>query len=348
MRSNVIIVLCVVLSCGFAYGQSGGNVVVAQDGVVPDVPDLPEVFTVETSIQAAINQAPERILVFPATYNESITIGEGVEITAYAGPQLTVIDATGLSTAPVVTVESTATNVVFTGFGITGGATGIHVLDGAQAAIRNCVVYNNAGVGILAQWDVTLNRTDIVVQNCTVALNSDDGIQLRGDGRCCGGAGAFESRILNNIVVDNAGFGISFTDPGGGSLGSINEPELMTIEFNNLSGNDSGLYDTTLTNSGIPGPGEISATPRFINSGSGPGFDARLQADSPSIDAGREGRLYIDPDGSRNDQGAHGGPHAENFFEDPQDGPIVRDVSVTPGSVVAGQPITIEATVAVR
>ena len=54
---------------------------------------------------------------------------------------------------------------------------------------------------------------------------------------------------------------------------------------------------------GWTGSGNINANPLFISSG-----DFHLQPGSPCIDAGNPASQYNDPDGSRNDMGAYGGP----------------------------------------
>jgi hypothetical protein len=56
----------------------------------------------------------------------------------------------------------------------------------------------------------------------------------------------------------------------------------------------------------------------------------------------------MDPDGTTNDVGAYGGPGAATFFDHPTDGPMVRELTVTPGSVPQGTPLTIRAVGSVR
>jgi hypothetical protein len=56
----------------------------------------------------------------------------------------------------------------------------------------------------------------------------------------------------------------------------------------------------------------------------------------------------LNADGTRNDIGAYGGPGAATFYTNPNDGPIIRSVSIDPGVVPRGSPFTIRAKGAVR
>jgi hypothetical protein len=56
---------------------------------------------------------------------------------------------------------------------------------------------------------------------------------------------------------------------------------------------------------GYAGAGNLDADPRFVNPGAG---NFRLGADSPCRDAGDPAWVFNDPDATRNDMGAHGGP----------------------------------------
>jgi hypothetical protein len=88
--------------------------------------------------------------------------------------------------------------------------------------------------------------------------------------------------------------------------------------------------------------------PRFVGAGTN---DVRLRVSSPAsqcINAGPVTASFNDPDGSRNDLGAFGGPYAATFFESPLDGPMVRQVTVNPSPVIQGETFTIRAIGAVR
>lgn len=64
------------------------------------------------------------------------------------------------------------------------------------------------------------------------------------------------------------------------------------VEYSNLSGYFSG-------------EGNINENPLFVDPENG---DFHLQIGSPCIDTGSPSPQYNDPDGSRNDMGAYGGP----------------------------------------
>ena len=62
-----------------------------------------------------------------------------------------------------------------------------------------------------------------------------------------------------------------------------------------------------------PGTGSISENPLFVapdTDGNPYNDDWRLQPLSPCIDAGDPDPAFNDPDGTRNDMGIYGGPHA--------------------------------------
>ena len=65
---------------------------------------------------------------------------------------------------------------------------------------------------------------------------------------------------------------------------------------------------------------------------------------SPAVNAGNPAPQYNDPDGSRCDMGAYGGPEARNWWRDPLGGPTVENVTIDPPQVRPGESITIRAT----
>lgn len=95
---------------------------------------------------------------------------------------------------------------------------------------------------------------------------------------------------------------------------------------------------------------ELCLRARFVGgTGSVGSRDFRLFAgNNPCINTGLPGNSRLDPDGTRNDMGAYGGPGAQRFYTSPNDGPFIRNVTVRQVLVPEGATFTIDATGAVR
>ena len=120
------------------------------------------------------------------------------------------------------------------------------------------------------------------------------------------------STIINNTITLNAashGGGVYFDK---GSVRIIN-----TILWNNGDDLYSGLFNpssrpdhSNIGDGDFRGlNGNISADPIFVNPKDG---DFRLRPGSPCRDTGNPDPIYHDPDGSKNDMGAFGGPRASS------------------------------------
>ena len=156
--------------------------------------------------------------------------------------------------------------------------------------------------------------------------------------------------MRNSILVSNARYGVGIyperTDRRYGCSSRIN------LDYNNAFGNGEGEYDPNAFCSERTyscGAHSISTAPGFVGeSGVACNADVRLTPTSPCVDAGDPGMGWLDPDGTRCDMGAYGGPGAQRFYTNPNDGPFVRDVSILQGMVTQGDEIVIQATGAVR
>ena len=79
--------------------------------------------------------------------------------------------------------------------------------------------------------------------------------------------------------------------------------DYLTFSYNNMYGNTPADYTGT-----APDTTNISLNPHYADTTA---LDYHLLVHSGSIDAGDPAPEHLDPDGSRNDQGAFGGPGAE-------------------------------------
>ncbi len=195
-------------------------------------------------------------------------------------------------------------------------------------------IYDNSSISLGAAIDVMGSSNVLITQNIIAnnfSLNTIGGIQ-------CTNA---PIEITNNIIVNNSGTYGAFI------LKNDSDAELTnnTIANNESNGTNqylffifnsapvirnciiidsnsiffaSGTVDVTYTciSEGYTGTGNINEDPLFIapSGGDGIAFNGLnahwwLQNGSPCIDAGDPDAMYNDPDGSRNDMGAFGGPN---------------------------------------
>lgn len=258
-----------------------------------------------------ISSAGDVVQIAPGAYAESITIANGIDIVG-SGPDRTHILGAGVS-------DTITTNypglIRIRGVSITGPGVGIKINALNRLEIRNTIIHDCAKQGIYSLGD-----TVVSVVNSVVYRNGSHGIHLTD-----GGSTQIMAIVANSIVASNAGYGIITTNTD------------ETIAYSNIWGNSHGEYSGA-----SQGIGSFSLEPLFL------GANLYLQANSPGIDAGNPSSSYYDPDGTRNDMGAYGGPGAAEFWPSPAGGPIVTDMSVTPPSVPVGGTITIRATGRIR
>jgi len=308
--------------------SAAGKVVVATDGSGD-----------YTSIQDAVDDLqPSEILVMPGEYKEDIRVARSVTIRSYDGPLTTVVSGTAPGQTDTVRVSPGST-VVLEGLTITNGQDGIEIEKGAHVTLRNCVLWGNQanGVKIADKWPA-LQPPTTLIHNCVIFRNDGSGIWV---GYKDGDAYAYPPlTVRNSVIVMNGIWGITLTyaDPRNTSI---------SLDYNCYAGNVSGPHDGRIGpgKDVQEGPHTIYGGPQFIDPDHG---DFRLLSTSPCINAGSPGWGSMDPDGTQNNMGAYGGPWCLTFFENPTDGPIVRNVRVSPGSVPQGSLLIIEADGSVR
>jgi len=133
----------------------------------------------------------------------------------------------------------------------------------------------------------TLNETN-------VTHAGDDSVS---GGQVCATA-ASSAAITDTIVYGATGLGVYSS---GGSLINLTYNDV----YGNTLGNYSGVTDPTGTS------GNLSANPLFsawTDDGNSANDDITLGSGSPAINTGDTSSTMFDPDGSRNDMGAYGGP----------------------------------------
>ena len=145
----------------------------------------------------------------------------------------------------------------------------------STADINNSTISGNGEHGVVL-W----NSPTAVLFNNLVYQNGSSGINIS----------TGQGTVVNNLVVNNAAFGIA----------AVNKDHFIRMEYNLSYGNQdnwNGWWGDLLPDS------NISVDPLFVNTGKG---DFHLQENSPAIDAGDPD--IFDVDGSRSDMGIYGGP----------------------------------------
>ena len=343
-KSSGLVLLFLLALAGFAGGVSAATIYV--DQAYGPGGDGSQEMPFDT-IQAAINSgAGETIIVYPGTYNENINVTANLKIIGYDGPYTTRIvgslppgdhDVVTLAESIIVTIQ---------GFNISGGRYGIYEPQDTTLYLKNCVVCANLSHG-LNIVNTNAKPPHATVVNNVFANNTGSGIAFVAyDGIASDTYPPFLT-ALNNIFFANSAYGIQDS-----ILNAISSyKERIVLDYNDTSGNSLGGYSPNFgTGKTYPtGIHSITLPPEFVG-GTGPsaGKDFRLRPTSPCRDTGNPAIAYLDPDGTVNDMGAYGGPGAQRFYTNPNDGPIVREVTIDKGLIPKGETFTIRAKGAVR
>jgi hypothetical protein len=257
--------------------------------VMREAPGFPDgsQFHPYPSIQEAVDNASgERILVPPGVYPGNTPPGSS-EASVFIFDNITLQGAGAGSTLLNAALQGEdVVNSMIIGFEIREG----FQLRNASFDIRNCLVANHEDHALVAAG------ADLRIFNNTFVNNSGDALFL---------IDSSIAEIRNNIFAMNNGFGLEVL-PG----------STVESDYNNIWENGENYVNADLI-----GTHDISLDPLFVNTHEG---DYHLLGGSPCIDAGDPRTMFNDPDGSRNDLGALGGPYGDlttssknNWVEEP-------------------------------
>ncbi len=266
--------LAVVLFCLAGAAAQAGTIYVAltgNDDTGNGSPGSPY-RTIGKGIAVAV--AGDTVSVGPGTYNEAITLKDGVAVVSQQGAQATVIDGGG--TAQTVYAEFCGASTILRGFTVTDAQRGICSVLGS-IEVQRCILTGISGGiyggAVCFLWDsgslledslvygnsavysagIRVDGSSATVKRCTVwgntAANGDGGITFVN-----GGTGAVESCILWNV--------------GQPVVGSV-----TSVTYSDVQG-------------GFAGTGNIDADPLIFDAASG---DCRLGYGSPCVNTGASG-----------------------------------------------------------
>jgi parallel beta-helix repeat protein len=228
------------------------------------------------TIQEAIdNSGGDIIYVHPGTYPGYIAPGE-IRGGITLEDSVTILGAGADSTILTGDVNAESVSAQISGFTIEDD---IHALS-SSLTITNNVIANFTGTAI---WS---SRSDLKIFNNVLVGNGQDAIFLDDSSTAI---------IKNNIIVNNTGLGIAGV-----------ESASATIDYNDVWGNGENYFELFSA-----GEHDISEDPVFVDASGG---DFHLQFGSACVDAGDPDPQFNDPDGSRNDIGAFGGPFAPDII----------------------------------
>lgn len=165
---------------------------------------------------------------------------------------------------------------------------GIHCENSSPTLINVMISGNTAESGI---GGIYCSNSSLRLINVTVSRNTGFSAVIN----------CYESSLSleNTILWNNSPQEIYFSQNG--------NPNSITITYSDVQGGQQGIV--TNDNGTVNWlDGNINADPLFVSYNRG---DFHLQEGSPCIDTGNPDLEYNDPDGSRNDMGAYGGPNGD-------------------------------------
>ncbi len=294
------------------------------------------------TIQAAIDNGNSTvIIIYPGTYSEHLIIPKSLTILGYDGPLMTRV--TNVGGGNTITV---AQNIIVSIRGLTAssGVYGLYQPTAGTLYVQNCILCGNTSHGVYIDRTSATSLPNVFIYNCIFVANEGSGVYLNAYYAGSGNYYYGNLTMYNTILAGNSRYGIE-------AGASTKSSGTITLDYNDYVANTLGNY-SALFGPGMPvsaGSHSFSLAPDFVGgSVYACNQDYRLLPSSVCKNAGQVGLGWLNPDGTRNDIGAYGGPYAATFYTNPNDGPIIRNVTIDQGMVPKGSTFTIRATGAVR
>ncbi len=268
------------------------------------------------SIQTAIGASvfASEIIVEPGTYYESIDfLDKTINLRSSGGPEVTIIDATGLGSVSVVTCNSgEGPGTVLDGFTITGGTAlngGGMFNDGTSPTVTDCIFIGNLadefGGGMY-----NTNGSSPAVTDCVFSGNAADSFGggmanitsnpkvtnctfIGNFGVTGGGMGNFD----NSLSVINCTF-IGNTGVTGGGMGNFNgSPTVINCTFsgNTVSDSAGGMYNVN-SNPAVANCVMWGDSPDELGSGDAAVSYSTVQGGWPGVGNFDSNPWFLDPD----------------------------------------------------
>ncbi len=227
------------------------------------------------TVQQGVNAANDgdTVLVEPGIYHEDFSYrGKGIWVKSEMGPAETVWN--GINSSIFLYFNSGEdANSVLCGFKVEGGYNGIMIDINCSPTIINCIIKDMGYTGIIT------SLTNSNIYNNTI-YNCQYGMQVVG-----------VSFVKNNIVVSGSQIGL---------WSATYDPQYRPIgDYNDIWDWGESYYG----NDWNPGEHDMHLNPLFEDT-----ISFRLSSASPCKNAGDPS--LSNPDGTRSDIGAWGGPHA--------------------------------------
>lgn len=272
------------------WAMTSTNIPKTVSVIVPD-----ELGYIQEAIESELMDDGDEILVKPGDYIERLTINsKNITVRSENGFHETIIrgDNSGLYSVVNISIG----NLI--GFTITGGVVGKKSGGGifltGIGTIKNCLILSNYagyyGGGLYVGHQGSIYNS-IIFNNISgkegngIFFNTANGEIINNTiiGNDVVISGDCRGLVLRNNIIFNSHPNISFFDQASQTG--------VTIDYS--------LFDYDI---GF-GTNNIIGDPEFLDY-----VDFKLSPTSPGIDAGHPDDQYLDPDGSRNDMGAYGGP----------------------------------------